>query len=293
MPSGLLIFFSGLLGLIILIICQIQLSFLRRRVTKAEQETEDARRLKSEFIAKVSHELKTPLNNAVGYVDLLRDKKYGEITNEQSDILRRVRDACDRLLALIQDLLNFSGADLGKIEVHLTEFDLNGELRTALELVEQSAKSKSVAIHSSFDSSVGVIISDRQKLYQAVVNVLGNSVKFTENGRIDLRTEFLGQKNMALIEIKDTGIGIPQEELPHVFEEFRQADGSIKRDYGGQGLGLSIAQKFIHFLGGEIGIQSEKGAGTIVRIVIPKSISHPMRREEERAPARQALEHLK
>lgn len=271
----------------------LRIADFRLKLKEAQKHLDDARRLKSEFIAKVSHELKTPLNSAVGYIDLLCENRYGQITSEQNDILKRVHGACHRLLALIQNLLDFSGADLGKIEADIADFDLNSELRSTLEMVGKLAESKGVRVTGSFDPAVGKIHSDRQKIHQAIANLLANSVKFTEKGQIDLRSERMAGEELILIEVRDTGIGIPREALSYVFEEFRQADGSIKRTYGGQGLGLSIAQKFVHFLGGDVAIESEEGKGTMVRVIIPTFIDHPMRREEERETARQALERFK
>jgi signal transduction histidine kinase len=278
-------------ALILLFSYQLRLMTLKRRLREAEKKAEDTRCLKAQFIANVSHELKTPLNSVVGYVNLLRERKYGEISDEQDDILRRVESASGRLLTLIQNLLDFSGAELGKIDVKINEFDLNAELSSTLEIWEKLAEEKGVRVSSSLDSAIGQINSDRQKIHQSVANVLSNAVKFTEKGSIEMISKVVGN-DFILIEVKDTGIGISEAHLPHVFEEFMQEDGSIKRDYGGTGLGLSISQKFIHFLGGEMGAKSKKGVGSSVRIVIPRSINHPMRREAERIPARKVLEKL-
>ncbi|MBI4431728.1 MAG: HAMP domain-containing histidine kinase [Candidatus Omnitrophica bacterium] len=291
MVTSLLLTLVGVVAIALLISYQLRLTALRRRAEEAEKKAEDARRLKAQFIANVSHELKTPLNTIVGYTDLLREKKYGEMSAEQDDILRRVQSASQRFLALIQNLLDFSGAELGKIDVKISGFDLNGELASTLEIWEKLAEEKGVKITSSLDPEVGEVNSDRQKIHQAVANILSNAVKFTEKGSIELNSKLLNGE-LVLIEVKDTGIGIAEAHLPYVFEEFRQEDGTIKRDYGGTGLGLSISQKFVHFLGGDIGVKSKKGSGTSVRIVIPKSITHPMRREAERAPARKVLDKL-
>ena len=291
MFTSLALTLAGVVALILLFTYQLRLTTLRKRLEEAEKKAEDARHLKAQFIANVSHELKTPLNSVVGYVNLLRERKYGQISDEQDDILRRVESASGRLLTLIQNLLDFSGAELGKIDVKIGEFDLNAELALTLEIWEKLAEEKGVKVSSSLDAEVGLINSDRQKIHQAVANVLSNAVKFTEKGSIELISKALGS-DFILIEAKDTGIGISEAHLPHVFEEFRQEDGSIKRDYGGTGLGLSISQKFVNFLGGEIVVKSKKSVGTSVRIVIPRSITHPMRREIERIPARKVLEKL-
>ena len=199
--------------------------------------------------------------------------------------------ASERLLSVIQNLFDFSSAELGKIDVKIAAFDLNASLASTLEIWEKLAEEKGIKISSSLDPEIGEINSDRQKIYQSLANVLSNAVKFTDKGSIELTSKLL-PGDLVLIEVKDTGIGIGEAHLPHMFEEFRQEDGSIKRDYGGTGLGLSISQKFIHFLGGDVAVKSKKGEGTTVRIVVPKSITHPMRREAERAPARKALEKM-
>ena len=257
-------------------------------LAESEKRTEEARRIKAQVIANISHELKTPLNSVVGYVDLLRERKYGNLSDEQDDILRRVQMASERLLSVIQNLLDFSSAELGKVDVKIAGFDLNASLSSTLEIWEKLAEEKGIKISSSFDPAIGEVNSDKQKIYQSLANVLSNAVKFTDKGSIEVKSKLL-EGDLVLIEVKDTGIGIAEDQIPHMFEEFRQEDGSIKRDYGGTGLGLSISQRFVNFLGGDVAIKSKKGEGTSVRIVIPKSITDPMRREAERAPARKAL----
>ncbi len=287
----LLLTLAGVVVLALLFSYQLRVIFLRKRLAESEKKTEEARRLKAQFIANISHELKTPLNSVVGYVDLLRESKYGKLSAEQDDILRRVQMASERLLSVIQNLFDFSSAELDKIDVKIAAFDLNASLASTLEIWEKLAEEKGVKISSSLDPEIGDINSDRQKIYQSVANVLSNAVKFTDKGSIELKSKLL-PGDLVLIEVKDTGIGIGEAHLPHMFEEFRQEDGSIKRDYGGTGLGLSISQKFVNFLGGDVAVKSKKGEGTTVRIIIPKSITHPMRRESERVPARKALEKM-
>ena len=236
-------------------------------------QLERANRLKSEFLSSVSHELRTPMNAIIGYTKLMLDGLDGEITEQQEADLKRVAQAADNLLALINDLLDLSKIEAGRMEIHPEEIELTAIVNEVLELVRPAASAKRIELRSFITSQLPRAFVDPAKTRQILANLMANAVKFTDQGNVTLEaTESSGWITVA---ISDTGIGIPAAAMAYIFEEFRQADSSTTRKYGGTGLGLAITRRLVELQGGKIWVESEHGAGSIFRFTLPTRAPRP------------------
>jgi CheY-like chemotaxis protein/nitrogen-specific signal transduction histidine kinase len=244
---------------------------LRRTKEELEQRTrelEEAMQAKARFLATMSHELRTPLNAVLGYAGLLRDGVYGSITEQQQravrSIVRRARD----LQLLIDDVLDLSRIETGRMGLREQEFDPVIVLREVQEAVAPFARDKPLTITVHADESRHVCL-DRGKYRQVVLNLVANAVKFTpRRGEVEMSLEFGGDEHFTT-RVRDTGIGIARENLHRVFENFQQLDSGTTRRYPGLGLGLSIARRIVELLDGTIEVESEPGHGTTFTVTLP------------------------
>jgi len=228
---------------------------------------EAANKHKSQFLANVSHELRTPLNSIIGFTRLVLRKVEGQIEKLQKDNLQKVLISAEHLLNLINGLLDLAKIEAGRMEVYAETFKLEEVIRLATATVEPLLKNGRVKLITEIAPDVPPLKTDRDKLKQSVLNLLGNAVKFTDEGEIKVAA---WRENGSLkLTVSDTGIGMKKEALDLIFEEFRQADMSSTRRYGGTGLGLAIVKKFINLMGGEISVESEPGKGSKFTITIP------------------------
>ena len=230
-------------------------------------QLERANRLKSEFLASVSHELRTPMNAIIGYTKLMLDGLDGEITEQQEADLKRVAQAADNLLALINDLLDLSKIEAGRMEIHPEEVELTVIVNEVMELVRPAASAKGLQVRSFITSQLPKAFVDPAKTRQILANLMANAVKFTDRGNVTL--EGAEAQGWITVAISDTGIGIPAQALGFIFEEFRQADSSTTRKYGGTGLGLAITRRLVELQGGRIWVDSEHGRGSTFRFTLP------------------------
>jgi signal transduction histidine kinase len=233
-------------------------------------ELEQASQLKSQFLANMSHEFRTPLNAILGYTSMLLGGVSGELTGPQKQKLQRVDSNSRHLLSIINDILDISRIEAGKMPLRFEEFELHallGELLAEVEPLLQKACLKTVA---QLFPELPPLYSDRQKVKQIVLNFMTNAIKFTPQGRVSVTVTTDGERREVRVAVQDTGIGIAPLDRDRVFEDFRQADNSVTREYGGAGLGLAICRRLANMLGGRIELQSELGRGSTFTLVIPR-----------------------
>lgn len=238
-------------------------------------ELQRASRYKSEFLANMSHELRTPLNSSLILAKLLADNPEGNLSDDQVQFARSIYSAGNDLLTLINDILDISKVEAGKLEVHPELTVLARLVDGVKNLFLPQAMEQSLQFEVELADDLPVsLFSDRQRLEQILKNLLANAFKFTEKGSVTLRVEKRGEDQLAFA-VRDTGIGIAPEQQAAIFEAFRQADGTTNRRYGGTGLGLSISRELANLLGGEIEVQSRPGAGSTFTLVVPEHYSEP------------------
>jgi len=232
------------------------------------RQLEAANRHKSEFLANMSHELRTPLNAVIGFSEVLQERMFGELNEKQADYVNDIHSSGRHLLALINDILDLSKIEAGRMELDSSEFDLPAMLETALTLVRERAQRHGIALSLETAPGVGTVRGDERKLKQVTLNLLSNAVKFTpEGGSVRLGARMNG----AAIEVSvaDTGVGIAPEDQALVFDEFRQVGNDAARKAEGTGLGLALARKFVELHGGTIRLESAPGRGSTFTFTLP------------------------
>jgi len=245
----------------------IQNARLFRELEVKGRQLEAASHHKSEFLANMSHELRTPLNAVIGFSDVLLDRMFGDVNEKQDEYLRDIRDSGGHLLSLINDILDLSKIEAGRMELDLTDFDLPLAIQNALILVRERASRRGVALHQLIDEGVSDVRADERKIKQVLLNLLSNAIKFTpEGGRIEVRAT--RADGMVEIAVSDTGVGIAPEDQEAVFEQFRQVGaGAVKQE--GTGLGLTLCRNFVELHGGKIRLQSLLDVGSTITFTIP------------------------
>ncbi|TAF03965.1 MAG: PAS domain S-box protein, partial [Nostocales cyanobacterium] len=240
---------------------------LLAREQAARTEAETANRIKDEFLATLSHELRTPLNAMLGWTQLLKSRKFDEITTAKA--LETIDRNSRALAQLIEDVLDVSRIIRGKLRLNLHPLELAPVIQAAIETVRPAADAKEITIESQFDSSLGVVMGDANRLQQIVWNLLSNAVKFTPKwGRVEIKIERVNSR--VQIKVSDNGTGISSEFLPHVFERFCQADSSTTRSHGGLGLGLAIVRHLVELHGGTVAADSPGvGQGSTFMVNLP------------------------
>jgi signal transduction histidine kinase/DNA-binding response OmpR family regulator/HAMP domain-containing protein len=226
-----------------------------------------ANKLKSEFLSNMSHELRTPLNSIMALSNILITEATIKLNKEQVNYLQIIERNGKRLLKLINNILDLSKIEAGKMDVKPESTSVVTLLRTIRENMLSITNKKGLTFSIDVPQQIPNIETDESRLYQVLVNIVGNAIKFTEKGTIDIFADY--DASSVYINVSDTGIGISQDVLPHIFDEFRQADGSSSRQYEGTGLGLAIAKKMIDILGGNIKVESTPGIGTTFTLRIP------------------------
>jgi len=241
---------------------------------RARDAAEAANRAKSTFLANMSHELRTPMNAIIGYSEMLAEDAEDEGLDEMISDLEKINAAGRHLLALINDILDLSKIEAGRMDLYFETFDLKSMLDEAVATVTPLVTKNGNRLVADYDESLGRVRLDLTKFRQALFNLLSNAAKFTSDGTITLtaRRERRGEDEWIVLSVTDTGIGIREEKLEKVFEEFAQADDSTTRDYGGTGLGLAISRRFCRMMGGDITVMSEPGAGAIFTIELPTKV---------------------
>jgi protein-histidine pros-kinase len=245
----------------------------RKRVEQAIQE---ANRLKSEFLANMSHELRTPLNGIIGFSVFLVGEKPGKLNDRQKEYLNDILNSGRHLLQLINDVLDLSKIEAGKMDLHPEEFSVPQTVEEVCTVVSQIARKKNIAIRREIAPAVESVTLDQQKFKQVLYNLLSNAVKFTgDGGQVEIAADWNGPKQLQL-RVRDTGIGIKAEDFEQLFVEFKQIESGAARKYEGTGLGLALTKKIIELQGGGISVESEPGKGSTFTVILPTGATNAL-----------------
>ena len=230
-------------------------------------QLEQASRAKSEFLANMSHELRTPLNAILGFTEMILDDLYGAVPAELKEPLADIQTNGAHLLRLINDVLDLSKIEAGRMELSLGDYAVEDVVTTVRASLRSIAEDKRLDLVTEVEPDLPVARGDAKRLTQCLLNLVGNALKFTHEGRVVVGVERLGDQ--LRYRVSDTGIGIPADQLDEVFAQFRQVDTTTTRDFGGTGLGLSITKKFVELHGGRIWVESELGKGSTFYFTVP------------------------
>jgi len=245
---------------------------LEQKTTELEQANIDLKKLdelRSTFLANMSHELRTPLNSIIGYTDLLSDRIDGDITEEQEKSLTKVHKNAKNLLTLINEILDMSRIESGRVELDLSAVDVQDIIQTTISSLEPMANKKTLIIDTDFDENLPLTYADPDRVRQVVTNLPHNAIKFTSKGRIILSVRRSQTPKLVEVCISDTGMGIREKDFDKLFDMFTPLDISATRPYGGVGLGLSICKGLVEMQGGNIWVESKYGEGSKFYFTLP------------------------
>lgn len=235
-----------------------------RELRESEMREKQANRAKRDFLATMSHEIRTPMNGVLGMAQLLSDTRLDE---DQREFVGIIKMSGESLLTIINNILDFSKIESGRLEVECVPFELRRCAQEVIRLLEQGAEARGIALrYECEDALPHWLVGDHTRTRQVLINLIGNAIKFTNQGHVTLRLGYeqcSGQRARVLFEVRDTGIGIPEEALSRIFDRFTQADGSMTRQFGGSGLGLSICRTLVELMGGTLSVRSRLGEGSI------------------------------
>jgi signal transduction histidine kinase/CheY-like chemotaxis protein len=275
MANGLVI--ARFLGFLFIFVILVQLNkeFTRRKkvqeqLVEAIREAEEAKQMQEQFLANMSHEIRTPMNGIKGMTDLLMDTP---LSDKQHELTGIIKSSVNNLLVIINDILDFSKIKAGKLNIEKIAFSPKEALASAIAIFEHRLKKKGLPLHTHLDPAIpDLLTGDPHRLNQILINLIGNAIKFTDQGNINVAVALQKRSDagvMLSFTITDTGVGIPAEALPYIFDSFSQAGGDTSRRYGGTGLGLTICKQLVHLQGGEISATSTTGKGSVFNFYLP------------------------
>jgi signal transduction histidine kinase len=243
-------------------------------VASARDIAMEANAAKSKFLANMTHELRTPMNAIIGYTELLLEETHEKNMVEIHTDLAKIGSSAKILLQLINEILDLSKIEAGKMEIHLDSFKIQEVIEPAIHTIEPMLQKNKNVLKIQCDENLGYMVADMGRVRQTLINLLGNANKFTENGKIILEATRIKRQDTSwvIFKVTDTGIGIPQNKLRSIFSEFTQADTSITRKFGGTGLGLAISQRFCRMMGGSITVDSEMNKGSTFTVQLPAKV---------------------
>ncbi len=264
-----------------------ELTEVNAQLRQSQEQALAATEAKSQFLANMSHELRTPLNAIIGYSEMLEEEAADSGQTHSIPDLKKINGAGKHLLALINDILDLSKIEAGKMELYLETFDLQTMLEDVVATTRLLVQKKANTLEVRLSPDLGAMRADLTKVRQGLFNLLSNASKFTDHGTITLkvsREAGNGGSGWIVFQVKDTGIGMTREQLGRMFQAFSQADASTVRKYGGTGLGLAITRHFCRLMGGDVTVASESGAGSTFTIRLPAAVSDPATTAEEKSP---------
>ncbi|MDP2329215.1 MAG: ATP-binding protein [Reyranella sp.] len=240
-------------------------------IQEKSRQLEVASQHKSQFLANMSHELRTPLNAIIGYTEMMADGLYGEVGEKASGVLERVQNNGRHLLGLINDVLDLSKIEAGQLTLTVEPYSVTDMVATVLSATESLARTKGIALGAAVAPGLPTGTGDARRLAQVLLNLVGNAIKFTDQGSVEVRAAQAGDRFE--LSVVDTGLGIAPADQARVFEEFQQVDNTSTRKKGGTGLGLSISRKIVELHGGRISVESEVGKGSTFKVSVPVNVA--------------------
>jgi signal transduction histidine kinase len=246
----------------------------QEELTAAKDAAENANRSKSVFLASMSHELRTPLNSIVGYSEMLAEDAKEKHDDQLASDLEKIRGAGTHLRAIVNDILDLSKIEAGKMSLYLEDFDVSLVMREVSETLRPQLYGSAISLACTCPDTTGSMHADITKVRQIILNILSNAVKFTKDGQIGFFAARISKdgKDWVRFTVRDTGIGMTAEQVRHVFETFTQAEASTSRMYGGTGLGLAISRSLCRLMGGDIAVTSEIQKGSEFMIMLPANV---------------------
>jgi signal transduction histidine kinase len=243
-----------------------------QELQRLNEQLQQASKAKSNFLANMSHELRTPMNAILGFVEMMLDEIYGDVPVHLREPLTDVQTNGKHLLRLINDVLDLSKIEAGRMELVLTEYSVQDVVEIVRTSLQSLALEKGLEFIAAAEDDIPLALGDGKRITQCLMNLVGNALKFSKHGRVAVWVEQQGEN--LLYRVSDTGIGIPKEELENIFGEFQQVDTAITREFSGTGLGLNITKKFVGMHGGRIWVESELGKGSTFFFTIPLRTNH-------------------
>jgi len=236
-------------------------------IQEKSRQLEIASQHKSQFLANMSHELRTPLNAIIGYTEMMADGLYGTVPDKAAGVLERVQSNGRHLLGLINDVLDLSKIEAGQLVLAVEDYSVTDMVNTVMAATESLARAKGLQLESAVSPGLPMGRGDARRLSQVLLNLVGNAIKFTDQGKVEIRAARAGE--FFELAVVDTGFGIAPEDQKRIFDEFQQVDNTSTRKKGGTGLGLSISRKIVELHGGSITVESEVGKGSIFKVTVP------------------------